>query len=181
LQGDLIPVTHLHLINSTTDSILDEVVDRLTPSDENPDCLCPMLEEFRCKGPVGASISEACLLSFVEKQCVSGKGATLKRVDSATLPRNKPKDLQGFLIFLDDRIECGRYLRFEELDDAAVDVCIFVKSEWGEGLTMTVVDIQYAQTEPDTSHSFREGLDWGRDHRSSRSSESPTQCFILRV
>jgi len=77
-QGNLIPVTHLHLINSTTDSILDEVVDQLTPSDENPDCLCPMLEEFRCKGPVGASISEAGLLSFVEKQCVSGKGATLK-------------------------------------------------------------------------------------------------------
>ena len=74
------------------------------------------------------------VLSFVEKRCVSGKGGTLKWVD-ATLPRNKPKDLQGFLIFLDDRIECGCYLRFEELDYAAVDTCIFVKSEWGEGLT----------------------------------------------
>ena len=131
---------------------------------------------------MGASFSEARLLSFVEKRCVPGKGATLKRVD-VTLRRDKPKDLQGFLISLDSRIECGRYLRFEELDDAAVDVRIFVRSEPGEGLTMTVVDIQYALTEPDTSHSHREGLDSPgglRDHRSS-SSESPTQSFILRV
>ena len=176
-------ITHLHLINSrsTAGSILDEVADRLTPSDENPDFLCPTLEEFRCKGLVGAGFSEARVLSFVEKRCVPGKGATLKRVD-VTLRRNKPKDLQSFLISLDSRIECGRYLRFEELDDAAVDARIFVNSERCEGLNMTVVDIQYAQTQPDTFHSHREGRDsrGGRDHRSS-SSESPTQTFILRV
>ena len=175
-------VTHLHLFNSTLTgySIPDEVADRLTPSDENPDCLCPMLEEFWCKGSVGARFSEAHLLSLVEKRCVPGKGATLRRVD-VTLQQNKPKDLQGFLISLDSRIECGRYLRFEELDDAATDARIFVRSELGEGLTMTVVDIQYAMSEPDTSHSRREGLDrGGSDHRSS-SSESPAQCFILRV
>jgi hypothetical protein len=173
-------VNHLHLINSATDSILDEVTDRLGPSGGNPDCFCPMLEEFRCKGSVGASFSEAQLLSFVEKRCVPGKGAALKRVD-VTLHRNKPKDLQGFLISLDSRIECGPYLRSEELDDAAVDARIFVKSERGEGFSMTVVDIQYAQTKPDTFFSGLEGLDWGeRDHRSS-SSESPSQSFIFRV
>ena len=162
-------------------SILDEVADRLTPSDENPDCLCPMLEEFRCKGSVGASFSEVRLLSFVEKRRVPGKGATLKRVD-VTLHRDKPKDLQGFLIALDSRIECGRYLRFEELDDAEVDARTFVKPERCEGLNMTVVDIQYAQTETDTSQSPWDGLDspWGRGHKSP-SSESSTQSFILRV
>ena len=169
-------ITHLHLINSTltAGSILDEVADRLTPSDENPDFLCPMLEEFWCKGSVGARFSEAHLLSFVGKRCIPGTAATLKRVN-VTLYRNKPKDLQDFLISLDSRIECVRYLRFQELDDTAVDVRIFVRSEPGEGLTMTVVDIQYALTEPDTSHSRWEGLDRGRDHRSSSPSESPTQ------
>ena len=82
-------ITHLHLINSAAGSILDEVADRLTPSDENPDCLCPTLEEFWCKGSVGASFSEARLLSFVEKRRGPGKGATLKRVD-VTLHLNKP-------------------------------------------------------------------------------------------
>ena len=173
-------ITHLHLINSAAVSILDEVADLLTASDENPDCLCPMLEEFRCKGSLGASFSESHLLSFAEKRCVPEKGATLKRVD-VTLHRNKPKDLQGFLISLDSRIECGRYLRFEELDDAAVDARIFVDFERCEGLDMTVVDIHYALTEPDTSY-YREGPEspGGRDRRSS-SSESSTQSFILRV
>ena len=58
---------------------------------------------------------------------------------------------------------------------------IFIKSEQGEGLTMMVVDIQYAQMELDTSHLYWEGLDWGgRDHRLP-SLESQTKCFIFQV
>lgn len=163
-----LPITSLYQLKSTTDSIIDEVVDRLTPSDETPDCLCPVLEEFRCKGSMGASFSEARLLSFVEKRCVHGEGSTLKRVGVA-LHRNEPEDLEDFLISLDSRIECGDYLHFEELDNAPIDARIFVRSKLGEGLAATVVDIQYAQSEPE------------QEEEEDHTSESLTPCFILRI
>ena len=89
---------HLHISNSSNFSSVvdDEVIDRLTPSGENSDCLCPMLEEFRCNGSHCASFSEAQLLSLVQKRSDFEKFGVLKRVD-VTFSRREPKNFDEFL------------------------------------------------------------------------------------
>ncbi|EDR15504.1 uncharacterized protein LACBIDRAFT_321380 [Laccaria bicolor S238N-H82] len=89
---------HLHISDhsSSLSVVDDEVIDRLTPSGENSDCLCPMLEEFECNGNHCASFSEAQLLSLVQKRSESEKVGVLKRVD-ATFDRREPKNFDEFL------------------------------------------------------------------------------------
>ena len=88
---------HLRISNlSNSCSLDDEVIDRLTPSGENSDCFCPMLEEFECNEGNCASFSEAKLLSLVQKRSDSEKVGMLKRVD-VTFDRRKPKNVEEFL------------------------------------------------------------------------------------
>ena len=89
---------HLHISNSSSFSTVvdDEVIDRLTPSGENSDCLCPMLEVFQCNGSHCASFSEARLFSLVQKRSESEKVGVLKRVD-ITFNRHEPKNFHEFL------------------------------------------------------------------------------------
>ncbi|KIJ94895.1 hypothetical protein K443DRAFT_11769 [Laccaria amethystina LaAM-08-1] len=88
---------HFRISNlSSSSSVNDQVIDRLTPSGENSDCLCPMLEEFQCNGGNCASFSEAQLLSLVQKRGESEKVGVLKRVD-VTFDRRKPKNIDEFL------------------------------------------------------------------------------------
>ena len=88
-------VTHLHLNNSNSGSVDEEIADCLTPSSRNPDYLCPLLEEFHCEGSECASFSEAHLLSFVLKRCVSKNGGVLKRAD-VKFHRNCPENIEEF-------------------------------------------------------------------------------------
>ena len=84
---------HLHISNSSSFS---SVIDRLSPSGENSDCLCPMLEEFQCNGSHCASFSEAQLLALVQKQSESEKVGVLKRVE-VTFNHREPKNFHEFL------------------------------------------------------------------------------------
>ncbi|EDR04257.1 uncharacterized protein LACBIDRAFT_304790 [Laccaria bicolor S238N-H82] len=92
---------HLHVSSaSSSSSVVDpEVIDRLTgtPSAENPDCLCPLLEELQCNGTHCASFSESQLLSLVQKRSDTEKGGLLKRVDVTFHDRREPKNFDKFL------------------------------------------------------------------------------------
>ena len=78
---ELVPLLiHLHISKfSSSSSVVDGgVIDCLTPSSENSNCLCPMLEEFQCNGSNCVSFLEVQLLSLVQKCGESKRGGVLK-------------------------------------------------------------------------------------------------------
>ena len=128
---------HLHISNlSSSSSLDDEVIDRLTPSGGNSDCLCPMLEEFRCIQGNCASFSEAKLLSLVQKRSESEKGGVLKRVD-VTFDRRMPKNVNEFL----DSLVTGAGMIVSQGWEAGA----LIFPEHNNTKLSTIVDIRYAE------------------------------------
>ncbi|KIJ98510.1 hypothetical protein K443DRAFT_206906 [Laccaria amethystina LaAM-08-1] len=148
-------ITHLHLNNFNSGSVDEEIADWLTPC-RNSYYLCPLLEEFHCRG---ASFSEAHLLSFVLKRRLFKNGGVLKRVH-VIFHRNRPENIEEIFASLETVLEWEGYINFEfEGLYHQADARIFVESGLGHGST-TAVDVKYA-LKPSTEDSLCpwEGLD----------------------
>lgn len=157
-------VTHLHLNNFSSGFVDEEIIDYLTPSDRNPDYLCPLLEEFHCGGSECASFSEAHLLSFVLKRRASKNGGVLKRVH-VSFHRNRPENIEEFFASLKTLpAEWGGYINFEfEGLNYQPNARFTVESGLGHGPT-TAVDVKYA-LEPSTLDGFKLSPWSGLDER----------------
>lgn len=157
-------LTHLHLNNFSSGSVDEEVANYLTPSDRNPDYLCPLLEEFHCGGSECASFSEAHLLSFVLKRRASKNGGVLKRVH-VSFHRNRPENIEEFFASLKTLpAEWGGYINFEfEGLNYQPNARFTVESGLGHGPT-TAVDVKYA-LEPSTLDGFKLSPWSGLDER----------------
>ena len=165
-------VTHIHLDNLFSGYVDEEIADRLALSGRKPECLCPLLEEFHCRG---ASFSEGDLLYFVLNRRMSKNGGVLKRVH-VIFRRNRPLENIGEIFASLENVpgwgdHCINF-EFEGLDYQA-DAHIYVNSGLGHGLT-TAVYIKYSRS-PSTAHdslSSCECLDGCPLFRSSRTAVS---------
>ena len=140
-------VTHIHLDNLFSGYVDEEIADRLALSGRNPECLCPLLEEFHCRG---ASFSEGDLLYFVLNRRMSKNGGVLKRVH-VIFRRNRPENIEEIFASLETVPGWGDHcinFEFEGLDYQA-DAHISVNSGLGHVLT-TAVYVKYSRS-PSTS------------------------------
>jgi hypothetical protein len=152
---------YLHISNSSgSSSVVDhKVIDRLTPSGEYSDCLCPMLEEFQCNGNNCASFSEAQLLSLVQKRSESEKVGVLKRVD-VTFDRREPKNFDEFLGSLTEtgmkvsqRNWTGAHIRPESNNTKLSTVVNIKYAEWPlQSDCFSPWDGQYPERTPSSTH-----------------------------
>ena len=143
-------VTHIHLDNLFSGYVDEEIADRLALSGRNPECLCPLLEEFHCRG---ASFSEGDLLYFVLNRRMSKNGRVLKRVH-VIFRRNRPENIEEIFASLETVPGWGDHcinFEFEGLDYKA-DAHISVTSGLGHGLT-TAMYVKYSRS-PSTDDSL---------------------------
>jgi hypothetical protein len=102
LSAALAPPFALVETQSEEPVMSDAILQLLTPSAaaaaENPLLLCPLLEEFDCRGGIRSlNLSDEALVNFLTKRCEyarKGEGPLLKRV-SIYLDRTQPDDVSG--------------------------------------------------------------------------------------
>ena len=102
LSAALAPPFALVETQSDEPVMSDAILQLLTPSEElspeHPFLLCPLLEEFDCKGgSQSLNLSDEALVKFLTRRCEyarRGEGPLLKRV-SIYLDRTQPDDLSG--------------------------------------------------------------------------------------